>query len=427
MSEQRKKVVLAYSGGLDTSVAIKWIPEKYHMDVITVTIDLGAVKDLDAIREKALKIGAKKAIVIDAKDTFVKYFIFPALQAGALYEGVYPLATALGRPLIAKLLADVALEEKADAVAHGCTGKGNDQVRLDVSLQVLNPRLQIIAPVREWRMTRDEEIRYAEEHNIPVEAKIKSPYSTDENLWGRSIECGVLEDPWVEPPEEVYKWTKNAKDAPDESEYIEIEFARGIPVAINDEEMDGITLINTLNAWGGKHGVGRIDHLENRLVGIKSREIYESPAAVILHTAHKALEGMIMTKDALRFKDIISAHYADLIYNGLWFSAFHQDLVAYVLSNQRLMNGTIRMRLSKGTCTVVGRKSPLSLYNEKLATYQKEDAFDHSASLGFIKIYGLPVKIQAQKQMDILAGREALRLDSIMPPKVKSIDTSGGG
>ncbi|TLD40054.1 MAG: Argininosuccinate synthase [Candidatus Jettenia ecosi] len=427
MSEQRKKVVLAYSGGLDTSVAIKWIPEKYHMDVITVTIDLGAVKDLDAIREKALKIGAKKAIVIDAKDTFVKYFIFPALQAGALYEGVYPLATALGRPLIAKLLADVALEENADAVAHGCTGKGNDQVRLDVSLQVLNPRLQIIAPVREWRMTRDEEIRYAEEHNIPVEAKIKSPYSTDENLWGRSIECGVLEDPWIEPPEEVYKWTKNAKDAPDESEYIKIEFARGIPIAINDEEMDGVTLINTLNAWGGKHGVGRIDHLENRLVGIKSREIYESPAAVILHTAHKALEGMIMTKDALRFKDIISAQYADLIYNGLWFSAFHQDLVAYVLSNQRLMNGTIRMRLSKGTCTVVGRKSPLSLYNEKLATYQKEDTFDHSAALGFIKIYGLPVKIQAQKQMDILAGREALHLDSIMPPKVKLIDKSGGG
>ncbi len=402
MSEQRKKVVLAYSGGLDTSVAIKWIPEKYHMDVITVTIDLGAVKDLDAIREKALKIGAKKAIVIDAKDTFVKYFIFPALQAGALYEGVYPLATALGRPLIAKLLADVALEENADAVAHGCTGKGK------------------------WKMTRDEEIRYAEEHNIPVEAKIKSPYSTDENLWGRSIECGVLEDPWVEPPEEVYKWTKNAKDTPDEPEYIEIEFARGIPIAINDEEMDGVTLINMLNAWGGKHGVGRIDHLENRLVGIKSREIYESPAAVILHTAHKALEGMIMTKDALRFKDIISAQYADLIYNGLWFSAFHQDLVAYVLSNQRLMNGTIRMRLSKGTCTVVGRKSPLSLYNEKLATYQKEDTFDHSASLGFIKIYGLPVKIQAQKQMDILAGREALHLDSIMPPKVKSIHKSGG-
>lgn len=427
MSEQRKKVVLAYSGGLDTSVAIKWIPEKYHMDVITVTIDLGAVKDLESIRQKALKIGAKKAIVVDARDTFVKYFIFPALQAGALYEGVYPLATALGRPLIAKLLADVALEEKADAVAHGCTGKGNDQVRLDVSLQVLNPKLQIIAPVREWRMTRDEEIRYAEEHNIPVEAKIKSPYSTDENLWGRSIECGVLEDPWAEPPEEVYKWTKNANEAPDEPEYMEIHFERGIPVALDDEEMDGVTLINTLNARGGKHGVGRIDHLENRLVGIKSREIYEAPAAVILHAAHKALEGMIMTKDALRFKDIVSAHYADLIYNGLWFSAFHQDLVAYVQSNQRIMKGTVRMRLSKGTCTVVGRKSPLSLYSEKLATYQKEDTFDHSASLGFIKIYGLPVKTQAQKQMDILTGREALHLDSIMPPKVKSDRTSDTG
>lgn len=424
MSEQREKVVLAYSGGLDTSVAIKWIPEKYNMDVVTVTIDLGAVKDLEGIRQKALKIGAKKAIVIDAKDIFVKYFIFPALQAGALYEGVYPLATALGRPLIAKLLADVAHEEKADAVAHGCTGKGNDQVRLDVSLQVLNHKLRIIAPVREWKMTRDEEIRYAEEHNIPVEAKIKSPYSTDENLWGRSIECGVLEDPWAEPPEEVYKWTKTAKDAPDEPEYLEIHFERGIPVAINEEEMDGVALINMLNARGGNHGVGRIDHMENRLVGIKSREIYEAPAAIVLHTAHKALEGMIMTKDALRFKDIVSAHYADLVYNGLWFSAFHQDLVAYVLSNQRLMKGTIRVRLSKGTCTVVGRKSPLSLYSEKLATYQKEDTFDHSASLGFIKIYGLPVKIQAQKQMDILTGKDSLHLDSIMPPKVKSIKAS---
>lgn len=424
MSEKREKVVLAYSGGLDTSVAIKWIPEKYNMDVITVTIDLGAVKDLEGIRQKALKIGAKKAIVVDAKETFVKYFIYPALQAGALYEGVYPLATALGRPLIAKLLADVAHEEKADAVAHGCTGKGNDQVRLDVSLNVLNPNLQIIAPVREWRMTRDEEIRYAEEHNIPVEAKIKSPYSTDENLWGRSIECGVLEDPWAEPPEEVYKWTKNPKEAPDEPEYLEIHFDRGIPVAINNEEMDGITIINTLNARGGKHGVGRIDHLENRLVGIKSREIYEAPAAIILHTAHRALEGMIMTKDALRFKETVSTQYADLIYNGLWFSAFHQDLVAYVMSSQRIMNGTIRVRLSKGTCTVVGRKSPLSLYSEKLATYQKEDTFDHSASVGFIKIYGLPVKIQAQKQMDVLVGRETLQLDSIMPPKLKPVKAS---
>ncbi|MFO0795627.1 MAG: argininosuccinate synthase [Candidatus Brocadiaceae bacterium] len=423
MAAQRKKtVILAYSGGLDTSVAIKWIPEKYNMDVVTVTIDLGAVKDLEGIRQKALKIGAKKAIVIDAKETFVKYFIFPALQAGALYEGVYPLATALGRPLIAKLLADVAQEEKADAVAHGCTGKGNDQVRLDVSLQVLNPKLEIIAPVREWKMTRDEEIEYAEQHHIPVEAKIKSPYSTDENLWGRSIECGILEDPWAEPPEEVYKWTKSVNDATQEPQYIEIRFEKGVPVALNDEEIDGITLINTLNAWGGKHGVGRIDHLENRLVGIKSREVYEAPAALILHTAHRALEGMIMTKDALRFKDIVSAHYADLIYNGLWFSAFHQDLVAYVLSSQRILSGTIRLRLSKGTCTVVGRKSPLSLYSEKLATYQKEDTFDHSAALGFIKIYGLPVKTQAQKQMDILTGREALHLESIMPPKVKSID-----
>lgn len=418
MTKQRKKVVLAYSGGLDTSVAIKWIPEKYDMDVITVTIDLGAVKDLESIRQKALKIGAKKAIVVDAKDTFVKYFVMPALQAGALYEGVYPLATALGRPLIAKLLADAAEDEKADAVAHGCTGKGNDQVRLDVSLQVLNPRLQIIAPLREWKMSRDEEIQYAEEHGIHVEAKVSSPYSTDENLWGRSVECGVLEDPWMEPPADVYKWTRNVKDVPDEPEYIEIDFEKGIPIALNGKKTEGVALINTLNALGGEHGVGRIDHIENRLVGIKSREIYEAPAAIILHAAHKALEGMNMTKDALRFKEIVSSHYADLIYNGLWFSAFHQDLVAYVLSSQRIVNGTIRIKLSKGSCAVVGRKSPHALYSEELATYQKTDVFDHAASLGFIKIYGLPVKTQSQKQMSVLSGREALNLGSIMPPKV---------
>ncbi|MCF6147184.1 MAG: argininosuccinate synthase [Candidatus Kuenenia sp.] len=420
-NQQRKKVILAYSGGLDTSVAIKWIPEKYDMDVITVTMDLGAVKDLEAIRQKALKIGAKKAIVIDAKETFVKYFVMPALQAGALYEGVYPLATALGRPLIAKLLADVAEEEKADAVAHGCTGKGNDQVRLDVSLQVLNPKLQIIAPLREWKMSREEEIQYAEEHGIHVEAKVSSPYSTDENLWGRSIECGVLEDPWMEPPVDVYRWTKNCKDTPDEPGYIEIDFEKGIPVALNGEEMEGVSLINTLNTLGGEHGVGRIDHIENRLVGIKSREIYEAPAAIILHAAHKALEGMNMTKDALRFKEIVSSHYADLIYNGLWFSAFHQDLVAYVLSSQRIMNGTIRVKLLKGTCTVVGRKSPHALYSEELATYQKTDVFDHAASLGFIKIYGLPTKTQSQKQMNVLSGREVLHLESIMPPKAETV------
>jgi len=417
MSKQRKKVVLAYSGGLDTSVAIKWISEKYDMDVITLTIDLGAVKDLEVVRQKALKIGAKKAVVINAQDTFIKYFVIPALQAGALYEGVYPLATALGRPLIAKLLVDVACDEEAKAVAHGCTGKGNDQVRLDVSLQVLNPNLQIIAPLREWKMSREEEIQYAKEHNIPVEAKVSSPYSTDENLWGRSIECGVLEDPWAEPPEDVYRWTKDPKDAPDDPQYIEIFFEKGIPTALNGKEMDSVVLIDTLNIMGGKHGIGRIDHIENRLVGIKSREIYEAPAAVILHTAHKALEGMNMTKDALRFKEIVSTQYADLIYNGLWFSAFHQDLVAYVLSSQRLMNGTIRLKLSKGMCTVVGRKSSHALYSEELATYQKTDVFEHEASIGFIKIYGLPTKTQYQKQKEILNGRETLHLDSIMPPK----------
>ncbi len=303
MKQKRKKVVLAYSGGLDTSVAIRWLQEKYDMDVIALTIDLGTVKDLPAIKEKALKIGAIKALVVDARETFLRYFIFPALQAGAIYEGVYPLATALGRPLIAKLLADTAAEEGAEAVAHGCTGKGNDQVRFELALQALAPQLQVIAPVREWKMTRDEEIRYAQEHQIPVEATIKSPYSVDENLWGRAIECGILEDPWVEPPEDAYKWTRSIDKAPDKPAYVEIGFDKGFPISLNGEKMDGLGLIYELNVLAGKHGIGRIDHIENRLVGIKSREIYEAPAAVVLHQAHKALEGMTMTKDALRFKE----------------------------------------------------------------------------------------------------------------------------
>lgn len=419
MKQKRKKVVLAYSGGLDTSVAIRWLQEKYDMDVIALTIDLGTVKDLPAIKEKALKIGAIKALVVDARETFLRYFIFPALQAGAMYEGVYPLATALGRPLIAKLLADTAIEEGAEAVAHGCTGKGNDQVRFELALQALSPQLQVIAPVREWKMSRDEEIRYAQELQIPVEATIKSPYSVDENLWGRAIECGILEDPWVEPPEDAYKWTRSIDKAPDRPRYIEIGFDKGIPVSLNGEKMDGLGLIHELNILAGKHGIGRIDHIENRLVGIKSREIYEAPAAVVLHQAHKAIEGMTMTKDALRFKETVSTQYADLIYNGLWFSALHQDLVAYVLSSQRFVTGTARVRLHKGSCTVVGRRSPVSLYSHALATYDGADAFDHNAAVGFIKIYGLPSKTQAQTQMKALMAGETIHVDSIVPPKVK--------
>jgi len=392
------KVVLAYSGGLDTSVAIRWLKENYDLDVIALTIDVGNERDFSAIQQKALKVGAVKALVKDAKELFVNHFIFPALQADAIYEGQYPLATALSRPLMAKLLVDTAVEEGASAVAHGCTGKGNDQVRFEVSISALAPNLKIIAPAREWGMTREETINYAQRYAIPVPITAASPYSIDENLWGRSIECGVLEDPWVESPEEVFNWTKSPGEAPDVPDYAEIGFEKGIPVAIDGQELDGVSLIQRLNELAGRYGVGRIDHLENRLVGIKSREIYEAPAAVVLLQAHQALEAMTLSKAQLRFKQKVAQEYADLIYNGLWFTALHQDLAAYVKSTQRFVTGTVRLKLFKGSCQVVGRKSSKSLYSYGLATYDKGNEFDQSASPGFIHIWGLPVRTQAQVQ-----------------------------
>ena len=394
----KDKVVLAYSGGLDTSVAIKWIAEKYDMDVVALSIDLGVERDFESIRQKALKVGAKKALVVDARGVFINDFVFPALQADAIYEGQYTLATALARPLIAKLLVDTARQEGATAVAHGCTGKGNDQVRFDVSVAALAPQLKVIAPAREWGMTREGTIDYAQRHGIPVPVTVASPYSVDENLWGKSIECGVLEDPWVEPPEEVFTWTKSPNDAPNEPSYVEIGFERGIPTSLDGQELSGVALVDKLNALAGEHGVGRIDHVENRLVGIKSREIYEAPAATVLLAAHLALEQMTLSKDQLRFKQKVAQEYADLIYNGLWFSALHRDLAAYVQSTQRHVSGTVKVKLFKGKSTVVGRKSPKSLYSYSLATYDKEDQFDQSAAEGFIQIYGLPVRTQAQVQ-----------------------------
>ena len=392
------KVVLAYSGGLDTSVAIRWLKERYNLDVIALHVNVGSERDLSAIRQKALDIGAVKALVEEARESFVEHFIFPALQADALYEGQYPLATALARPLMARLLVDTAIEEKASAVAHGCTGKGNDQVRFEVSIGALASDLKIIAPAREWGMTREETINYAQKHNIPIPITASSPYSIDENLWGRSIECGVLEDPWVEPPADVFTWTKPPADAPDKPGYVEIGFEQGIPAAIDGQKVGGVSLIQRLNQLAGEHGVGRIDLLENRLVGIKSREIYEAPAAVVLLQAHQALEAMTLSKEQLRFKQKVAVEYADLIYNGLWFSSLHQDLAAYVKSTQRYVTGTVRLKLFKGSCQVVGRKSPKSLYSYGLATYDKGDEFDQSASEGFIHIWGLPVKTQMQVQ-----------------------------
>ncbi|MEX2238361.1 MAG: argininosuccinate synthase [Dehalococcoidia bacterium] len=395
----RPKVVLAYSGGLDTSVAIRWLTVDRGYDVVALTVDVGNEKDLKTVQRRATEIGAVSSLVRDARADFVHYFAFPALAAGALYQGVYPLATALARPLIAKLLVDVAREEGAAAVAHGCTGKGNDQVRFDVSVQALAPDLEIIAPVREWAWSRDEEIEYAEKHNVPVPATKASPFSTDENLWGRSIEAGVLEDPWQEPPEEVYEWTSHPPDWPAEPEYVEVGFKEGIPVSLDSEEMEGVDLILHLNELAGRHGVGRIDHLEDRLVGIKSREIYEAPAAVTLHEAHNALEHITLARPQLAFKTRVANEYAELIYNGLWFSAHHQDLAAYVRSTQRHVTGSVRVRLQGGRAVAVGRQADRGLYDYALATYDRGDTYDQGAAVGFIKVFGLQTRVQAGAQL----------------------------
>jgi argininosuccinate synthase len=412
---KRDKVILAYSGGLDTSVMVPWIGEKYNLDVVAFTVDLGQGEDIERIRQKALRTGAVDAVAVDAKNLFVDLFVWPALMAGAIYENKYPLATALGRPLIAKLMVDAAKEYGAVAVAHGCTGKGNDQVRFDVTFQTLAPRLKIIAPVREWKMSRPEALAYAAKHNIPVEATKENPYSVDLNLFGRSCEAGVLEDPWDEPPPDAFAWTVDPAKAPNEPAYVTIDFEQGRPVGLDGQPMDGVPLIERLNKLGGEHGVGRIDHVENRLVGIKSRELYEAPAGVILHDAHRELETLCLTKPAARFKTLVSQEYADIIYNGLWFSGLHQDLAAFVASNQRFVSGQVRVKLYKGKATVVGRKSEHSLYSKKLATYETGDNFDHDAAKGFIRLWGLGQQTQAQQQL--LKGGKGFELPGLLGPR----------
>ncbi len=411
----RGKIVLAYSGGLDTSVAIRWINEQYDLDVVAVTVDVGNEKDFQIVRQKALRTGAIQAFISDAKESFVRDFAIPSLQAGTLYQNVYPLATALARPLIAKILVDFARQEGASYVAHGCTGKGNDQVRFDVSIQALAPDLKIIAPVREWGMTRDDEIRYAQEHNIPVPVTAESPYSVDANLWGRSIEAGVLEDPWNEPPENTYAWTINPRFAPEEPTYVTIDFERGVPVALGDEpehtdRVDGVTLVTRLNELAGAHGVGRIDHVEDRLVGIKSREVYEAPAATVLHHAHSALETLTLSREQRRFKEIVAHEMAQLIYDGRMFSGHYRDLSYYVASTQRYVTGSVRMRLLKGQAIAVGRRSPMSLYDINLATYETGDQFDHTAAVQFIKLFSQGLRTQARIQLGAGSDREIRHL-----------------
>jgi argininosuccinate synthase len=393
-----EKVVLAYSGGVDTSVAIKWLQEKYDLEVIAFSVDVGNEPDFPAIKEKALKLGAIKAVVADARKAFVDEFVFPALQANALYQGQYPLATALARPLMARLLVETALKEGAKSVAHGCTGKGNDQVRFDVSVAGLAPDLKILAPARDWSMTRDETIKYAKRHAIPLPVTAESPYSIDQNLWGRSIECGVMEDPWAEPPEDAFIWVRPVENTPDNPEYVEIGFEEGIPVALNGHRLDGLTLIERANDLAGRHGIGRIDHIEDRVTGIKSREVYEAPAALLLIQAHQALESLTLSKEQLRFKQLVSIEYSDLVYNGLWFTGFREDLAAYIESSQRFVTGTVRVKLQKGSSTVVGRKSPYALYSHDLATYDEGDVFDQSTAVGFIHLWGLPARTQARMQ-----------------------------
>src|SRR5258708_3991156 len=390
-----KKLVLAYSGGLDTSVAIRWL-EGLGWDVIAFTVELGEKKDLDAIQARALKTGASAAYVADGRVPFLRLFVWPSLQAGAVYEKEYPLATALGRPLIAAMMVEVARREGAAAIAHGCTGKGNDQVRFDVTTAALAPDLEVVAPGREWGMNRDDEIEYAARHGIEVPATVRSPYSTDENLWGRSIEAGVLEDPWAEPPRDVYSWTRDPRDCPDEPAYLEIGFKHGLPVSLDGKPVEPLQLVTELNRVGGENGVGRIDHLENRLIGIKSREIYEAPAAVLLLQAHQALEDITLPKEVARFKDTVAQQWAQMVYDGLWFSPLRDALYAFVAETQRHVTGDVRLKLYKGASQVVGRKGPHQLYQLSLATYGKGDVFDQSAAAGFIQLGGIGVRTSAE-------------------------------
>ncbi|XQY90987.1 argininosuccinate synthase [Metabacillus sp. HB246100] len=389
-----KKVVLAYSGGLDTSVAIKWLQEQGY-EVVACCLDVGEGKDTAFVQQKALQVGAVESYMIDAKEEYAYDFALLALQAHALYEGKYPLVSALSRPLIAKKLVEIAEKENAVAIAHGCTGKGNDQVRFEVSIKALNPDLEVLAPVREWGWSREEEIEYAVKHDIPIPINLDSPYSIDQNLWGRSNECGVLEDPWAAPPEGAYDLTLPLEKTPNEPEIIEISFEKGVPVKLNDQEYPLHELILELNEVAGKHGVGRIDHVENRLVGIKSREVYECPGAMTLIKAHKELEDLTLVKEVAHFKPMIENKLTEVIYNGLWFSPLKDALHAFLEETQKFVTGTVRVKLFKGHAIVEGRKSEYSLYDEKLATYTKDDAFDHNAAVGFIELWGLPTKVNS--------------------------------
>jgi argininosuccinate synthase len=391
------KIALAYSGGLDTSVAIPWLREHYGAQVIAVVVDIGQGDDLAAVKAKALASGATAAHVVDVRRTFVSDYLVPMVQAGAVYEGRYMLGTAIARPLIAKTQVEVALAEGADALAHGCTGKGNDQVRFELAYQALAPHLKVIAPWREWHIKgRDQAIEYAEAHGVPVAASKARPYSVDRNLWHCSSEAGILEEIWAEPPHDLYQYTGDPRTAPDEPEYLEIEFEEGRPVGLAGERLDPLTLMDRLNAAGGRHGVGRIDMVENRLVGMKTRGVYETPGGTILYTAHRDLEAITMERECAHYKMLIGPRYAELIYYGQWFSPLRQAFDAFVQSTQRTVTGTVRVKLFKGGVMAVGRRSPLSLYDPELATFGEDTVYDQRDAGGFMNLWGLPTRVFAK-------------------------------
>ncbi|WP_288362442.1 argininosuccinate synthase [uncultured Enterococcus sp.] len=393
----KEKVILAYSGGLDTSVSIKWLTDQGY-DVVACCLDIGEGRDTQSIKDKALAVGAIESYAIDAREEFAQDFALIALQGNTFYENSYPLVSALSRPLIAKKLVELALATGATTVAHGCTGKGNDQVRFEVAIAALAPHLKVIAPVREWKWSREEEIAYADEKGVPIPADLDNPYSIDQNLWGRACECGVLEDPWATPPKGAYAITQELEDTPDVPTIVEITFDQGVPTAIDGETMNLAELIMKLNRMAGEHGIGRIDHIENRLVGIKSREVYECPGAIALMTAHKELEDLVFVRELAHFKPIIEQQLAQVIYDGLWFNPLTEALITFLKSTQVYVNGIVRLKLFKGNVICEGRKSENSLYDENLATYTSADTFDQHAAIGFIKLWGLPSKVHAEIQ-----------------------------
>jgi argininosuccinate synthase len=397
-----KKVVLAYSGGLDTSVIVPWLKENYGCEVICFTADVGQADEINGLEEKALNSGASALVVRDLREEFAEDYLFRVLRAGAIYERKYLLGTSIARPLIAKHQVEVAQEYGADALAHGATGKGNDQVRFELTFTALDPRLKIIAPWREWEIrSREDAIAYAKAHNVPITQTHKSIYSRDRNLWHISHEGGPLEDPWLEPDEEMFMLSNSYESAPDQAEYVEIEFESGTPTGINGQKMTPAAIVEFLNRLGGVHGIGRVDLVENRMVGMKSRGVYETPGGTILTAAHFELESLVLDKDTIQFKDQAALKYAELVYNGMWFTPLREALDAFVDSTQGPVTGMVRMKLYKGHVIPAGRKSPFSLYREDFATFGQEDVYDQSDAEGFIHLYGLPLKVRALNGLPI--------------------------